>query len=233
MMGANAQKIEQTGNDTQMTTKIGLDTSVLELLASRICHDLISPVGAVNNGVEFLQDMGADAGDEAISLIAYSASQAAAKLQAFRLAYGAGGRDPNIKAEDVHKTFADLLGEEGRTTQDWNPHAPLYDGDGDLPTGFCKILMGGLMMVLESLPRGGVIRVTKGDNGDVLVTGEGPDAGPRPNAPEALARTLPVDDLDPRLVHAYALSAIAAQYDFALTIGGTENSVTLRLRHNK
>ncbi len=75
---------------------------MLEVLASRVCHDLISPVGAVHN-VEFLQETGIEGGADAIALIAHSAQQAAAKLQIFRLAYGAGGRDPNIKPEDVEK----------------------------------------------------------------------------------------------------------------------------------
>ena len=68
-----------------------IDTHVLEILASKICHDLISPIGAVNNGVELMEEMGPDAGPEATGLIAYSAHQASAKLQVFRVAYGVGG----------------------------------------------------------------------------------------------------------------------------------------------
>ena len=67
-------------------------------VASRICHDLISPVGAINNGVEFMEEMGEDPEQrkDALGLISHSASQASAKLQAFRIAYGAGGRDNNV-----------------------------------------------------------------------------------------------------------------------------------------
>src|SRR3954470_6811530 len=95
------------------TLPAGLEPAVLELLASRVCHDLISPVGAVHNGVEFLQETGVEAGAEAVALIAHSAQQASAKLQIFRLAYGAGGRDPNIKPEDVKKAFASLVDADG------------------------------------------------------------------------------------------------------------------------
>ena len=192
------------------------DATVLELLASRICHDLISPVGAVNNGVEFLQETGADAGGEAIELIAYSAHQAAAKLQAFRLAYGAGGRDPNIKPENIHHTFGELIGKDGRVSQNWDPRINL--GKDPLPLGFCKILMGTLMLAIEVLPRGGVIRVEAGPAGEALVIAEGQDAAPRPNMIAALDRSLPTSELDPRLVHAYALSLIAAQYQIAVTV---------------
>jgi histidine phosphotransferase ChpT len=89
-----------------------IDVAMLEVLASKICHDLISPIGAVNNGVELIEDMGPDAGPEATALIAFSAQQASAKLQAFRMAYGIGGADSNIKPEDVHKAI-ELLDQPG------------------------------------------------------------------------------------------------------------------------
>lgn len=225
----NSQALDKTDN---AMTATALDTTVLELLASRICHDLISPVGAVNNGVEFLQEMGADAGDEAIELIAYSAGQATAKLQAFRLAYGAGGRDMNIKPEDVHKTFGELIGNEGRVSQEWDPFAPI--GHDEIPTGFCKVLMGALILALESMPKGGVIRVMPGDTaGETLVIAQGPGASPRTNMPQALNRTLPVSELDPRLVHAFVLSAIAAQYGFIIRAeADNTDSMVLRLSQN-
>ncbi|MSP89576.1 MAG: hypothetical protein EXQ92_12320 [Alphaproteobacteria bacterium] len=68
-----------------------MDQRVLELLMSRVCHDLISPVGAVVNGVELIEDGGADMTDDAMALIAKSARQASRRLQFFRMAYGAAG----------------------------------------------------------------------------------------------------------------------------------------------
>lgn len=208
-------------------TAASTDATVLELLASRICHDLISPVSAVNNGVEFLQETGMDGGADAVELIAYSAHQASARLQAFRLAYGAGGRDPNIKPEDVHRTFGELLGKDSRTAQDWDPHANL--GYEERPLGYCKVLMGALMLVLENLPRGGVIQVASSGTNKTQITGEGQDAAVRPNMAEALARTLPTADLDPRLVHAYALSMIADQYGFSMDMTSEAGKVVLSL----
>ena len=75
----------------------------LEALSSKICHDLISPIGAVNNGLEILEELGADAGEEVIELISFSAAQASAKLRAFRMVYGSGGSDNNLKASDAHE----------------------------------------------------------------------------------------------------------------------------------
>lgn len=209
-----------------------LTPAVLELLASRICHDLISPVGAVNNGVEFLQDMGADTGDEAIELIAMSAQQASAKLQAFRIAYGAGGRDPNIKPEDIHKTFAAVITGDNKVTQEWNPYGDI--GFEERPNGYCKTLMGTLMLAQECLPKGGKITVVAGDTPlQTKVIAEGENASPRPQITQALNLSLSTEEMDPRLVHPYALSIIAGHYDLSITIAEQDQGkVTLLISQN-
>ena len=63
-----------------------IELRVAELLASRLCHDLISPVGAVNNGIELLTEFGEDPDGESMQLIATSAKTASEKLQFFRIA---------------------------------------------------------------------------------------------------------------------------------------------------
>src|SRR5690606_38058321 len=110
----------QTDTAPSAETKENKSASVIELLASRICHDLVSPVGAINNGVEFMEDGGPDSMDEALGLISHSASQASAKLMAFRIAYGAGGRDANIKPEDIQKAFSALISADGKISQTWD-----------------------------------------------------------------------------------------------------------------
>ena len=202
--------------ETSTMSNQELDTTILELLASRICHDLISPVGAVHNGVEFLEEMGAENGAEAITLIAHSASMATSRLQAFRLAYGAGGRDPNIKPEDVHKTFADLIQGDGKVTQEWDPYGDLGYGD-DRPEGFCKMLMGALMLAMEALPKGGNISVSAGER-KTIISAKGEDALVRDQVDAALARTISTSNLDPRLVHPFALSVLAHSYNFSIEV---------------
>jgi histidine phosphotransferase ChpT len=206
----------------------GLEPAVLELLASRVCHDLISPVGAVHNGVEFLQETGLEGGADAIALIAHSAQQASAKLQIFRLAYGAGGRDPNIKPEDVKKAFAALIDADGKIKQDWDPHAIKFDS---VPLGFCKMLTGTLMLAQECLPKGGVISVKQdGPNGGITLVSTGTDAAPRAQVREALAREITVTELDPRLVHPYVLAVLAGQYGFTIVVAeATQGKVTFKL----
>ena len=119
-------------------------TTLLELLSSRICHDLVSPVGAVNNGIEFMEDAGDDKDSiaQATELISHSAQSAAARLQVFRIVYGAGGRDGNIKPEDIQKAFGSLIRADGKVRQSWDPFGPL--GIDAKAKGFCKVLMGAL-----------------------------------------------------------------------------------------
>lgn len=205
-------------NDMPETKEIS--AAVLELLASRICHDLISPVGAVNNGVEFLEEMGADAGAEAIQLIAHSARQASVRLQAFRICYGAGGRDSNIKPEDIKKAFEALTEADGKIAQSWDPHANL--GFTERPTGYCKILMGAMMLGAECLPKGGIIKVKAGSGEETLITAEGQDAVVRDGVEDSLALRLDPSTLDPRLVHPYAIGVLANSYDFALSFAEKE-----------
>jgi histidine phosphotransferase ChpT len=70
---------------------IDVDLRVFELLASRLCHDLISPVGAIKSGLELFIEFGDDPDGETMALINNSATQASEKLQCFRLAYEQAG----------------------------------------------------------------------------------------------------------------------------------------------
>ena len=203
-----------------MSQPASISAAVLELLASRICHDLISPVGAVNNGVEFLEEMGADAGAEAIQLIAHSARQASVRLQAFRICYGTGGRDSNLKPEDIKKAFEALTEADGKIAQSWDPHANL--GFAERPTGYCKILMGVMMLAAECLPKGGIIKVKAGGGEETLISAEGQDAVVRDGVDDAMALKSDPETLDPRLVHPYAISTLASSYGFKVKVAEKE-----------
>lgn len=193
-------------------------TTLLELLSSRICHDLVSPVGAINNGIEFMEDAGDDKDSiiQATELISHSAQSAAARLQVFRIAYGAGGRDGNIKPEDIQKAFGQLIRTDGKVRQSWDPFGPL--GIDAKSKGFCKLLMGMLVLAMECLPKGGTVFVDPGTGEETIVKAEGLDATVRENVEAALDRTLDAETLDPRLVHPYALSLIAETYGYKITL---------------
>ncbi len=205
-----------------------VDISVLELLASKICHDLISPIGAINNGLEFMQDMGDDAGPEAAELVAFSAQQASAKLQAYRMAYGEGGADSNIKPEDAHKAIESIVSAENKIRQDWDPHGDI--GHEERPTGFCKVLVCGLLLGMEGLPRGGILAVSKSDSAQTVITASGEGAGFRGNVKDALTLGIPPSALEPKDAHAYMTGLMARKYGFHVQFdNGDDEKVVLTI----
>ena len=90
---------------------------LVALLGSRICHDLISPIGAISNGVELLMMDGSTMGPE-IALIAESVANANARIRFFRVAFGASGADQRISRAEVLSILSDLT-RGGRLTIDW------------------------------------------------------------------------------------------------------------------
>lgn len=196
---------------------LNVDIGILELLSSKVCHDLISPIGAVNNGIEFLEDMGADAGPEVTELIAFSAGQASAKLKAYRMAYGAGGADDSIKPEEVHEAIQDIVGAEDKITQDWDAYGDL--GFEDRPKAFCKMLVCALLLAMDSMPKGGVLSVGPGKNaGETLVTAKGEDTSIRGQSDNALSLDMPRDALEPKYVHAYMTGLLGKAYGYGFSI---------------
>lgn len=196
------------------------------MLSSKLCHDLISPIGAVSNGVEFLEEMGADAGEEVTSLIAHSAGQASAKLRAYRMAFGAGGADASIKPEDVHKIMEDYLAGDGKIKQQWDPHAPI--GPDDKPDGFCKILINALLIATQCLARGGTMSVeTEGDRVNIIATGEG--AKFKDGSENALTGNAEESSLSPQNIHPHVFSMIAAEYGYALQTSADDDRIVLSI----
>ncbi len=202
-------------------------TRILELLASKICHDLISPVGAISNGLEIMEEMGDDGGDEVISLISYSSAQASAKLKAMRMVYGLGGGEDSIKLEDVHKTFGDFIDGESRITQNWDPY---LEHNVDQRKGLAKMVLASMMMCIDALPRGGEISVSS--EGDALIIrGEGDNAHFKDGYVDSLNHSVSsVDEIDPKLIHPYVSALLARSYNFEIqTETSADRIISLRL----
>jgi histidine phosphotransferase ChpT len=130
------------------------------LLCSRVCHDLISPVGAIVNGLEVLEeDKDEETKTFALDLIKKSAHQASAKLQFCRLAFGAAGSaGAQIELGDAEKAARGLM-EDGKTTIVWNLPREL------VPKNRAKLLLNMLMVAVGAIPRGGTLTVDPGEGG--------------------------------------------------------------------
>jgi histidine phosphotransferase ChpT len=130
------------------------------LLCSRVCHDLISPVGAIVNGLEVMdEDKDEETRVFALDLIKKSAHQASAKLQFCRLAFGAAGSaGAQIDLGDAEKVARGLLGDD-KTTIVWNLPREL------LPKNRVKLLLNMLLVAVGTIPRGGTITVDPVEGG--------------------------------------------------------------------
>ena len=122
------------------------------LLCSRLCHDLISPVGAIINGLEVMEeDKDEETKTFALDLIKKSATQASAKLQFCRLAFGAAGSaGAQIELGDAEKAARGLL-EDGKTTLLWNLPRAL------VAKNRAKLLLNMLLVASGTIPRGGTL----------------------------------------------------------------------------
>jgi histidine phosphotransferase ChpT len=124
------------------------------LIGSRICHDLISPIGAIGNGVELLIMDGAAKGPE-IALIAESVANANARIRFFRVAFGAAGRDQRIGRAEVAAILDDTT-RGGRLVIEWQTAQ-------DLSRREVKIAFLALQCCETAMPYGGRIRVERSD----------------------------------------------------------------------
>lgn len=204
------------------------DTKILELLASKICHDLISPVGAISNGIEILEDLGPNDSEEVTALISSSTTQANAKLKTLRMVYGLGGADETIRISDVHGLFGEFIESEKRLSQDWDPH---HDFAINSKPGRAKMLLAVLILISEHLPKGGVLSVVNGDDNAVLVTGKGENARFQDDFFDTITQNTNENDITPKHVHTYVTGLLAKNYGFEITINNTSNDfICLRLK---
>jgi histidine phosphotransferase ChpT len=133
------------------------------MLCSRVCHDLISPVGAIVNGLEVLDDNPKPEDREfALDLIRKSARTASARLQFCRLAFGAAGSaGAQIDLGDAQNMARGHI-EDGKTTITWNLPRLL------LPKNRVKLLLNMMVIAQQTIPRGGVLAVDAIGEGEVF-----------------------------------------------------------------
>ena len=188
--------------------------SQLDLIAhlcSRLCHDLVGPVSAIGNGVEVLEDEDeADMQKQAIELLAHSADLAARRLKFYRLAFGAaGGEGVPIQLTEARNTCRDFLS-GSRTTLNW-PDESVAGGD-KLPKAAVKLLLNLVLVVSESLPRGGNLDVAihTADNGmGMRIETRGSETRLSDAAEQALRSNVTPAELDPKSAPALLAAQLA------------------------
>ena len=205
---------------------VKVELRVLELLASRVCHDLISPIGAVGNGLELLEDADDEMSADALKLSVNCVRRASALLEFFRMAYGTAGSDTGLRWETA-KQLAEGLIDGPKTTLVWSG-AP---AGLNVPAMAPKLALNLVLLATEVLPRGGEIVVGLQGAGSRLVVSavaSGRDA----RLPEEVATAMaapadPPPPLTARTVHGFFTARLTEMAGGKLEAAAQTSSVRL------
>ncbi|MEP3890839.1 MAG: histidine phosphotransferase family protein [Hellea sp.] len=185
------------------------------LLSARICHDLISPIGALGTAIEVLDDeSNAEMHDDAMGLVRLSSRQAGAKLRFLRLAFGSGGSAPGIIAVKELKSLIEGMYEGGKATISWNT---ALDG---LEKNTARLLLNLTMLAVQSVPRGGDVVVSAAQVSGAT-TFSLAATGPKSRLDAAVEKTLagkaPEDGFDGRTIQPFYAGMIARELKGTVT----------------
>jgi len=192
---------------------------IAALTGSRICHDLISPVGAIANGLELLELAGVERTPE-LSLVAQCAAQASARIRLFRLAFGEAGTGQPVAGESVADILA-TIHREGRLGVEWAPVGPLARPE-------IKAVLLALLCAEQALGAGGVIAVSRDDDG-WFIRATGPRLAPDPALWAGLDGAPPSGPVAPSAVQFLLLPAAAAEAGLACAIRADLAELVIRL----
>ncbi|HXP32313.1 MAG TPA: histidine phosphotransferase family protein [Stellaceae bacterium] len=193
---------------------LDIDMRVLELLCARLCHELVGPVAAINNGVELLGEDDPDFVSDAVKLLGQSARKAGQRLQFYRFAYGSAASSGSKSAIIDPRALAAGLLEDGKVRCDW----PAESVEG-LASEWQKLACNMLVLAADALPRGGSVLVKQRPAGSprITVTAEGTINFPEEQR-AALGAGAAIDALTSRTVHAYFTARLALRLGAPLTL---------------
>jgi len=194
------------------------------LLCSRVCHDLISPVGAIVNGLEVLaEEKDEETKTFALELIKKSATTASAKLQFCRIAFGAAGSaGAQIDLGDA-QTIARGFLEDDKTKLTWNLPREL------LAKNRVKLLLNMLLVAGQTIPRGGMLTVDPIGAGEALsfkVTAAGANAKISPAVPPLLAADS-IEGLDAHRIQPFYAGLLAKASGLTLSMAMDADTVVV------
>ncbi|HVJ71073.1 MAG TPA: histidine phosphotransferase family protein [Sphingomicrobium sp.] len=196
------------------------------LLCSRLCHDLLSPVGALNNGIELLADeQDPDMRERCLELLAESARATANKLKFFRLAFGAGGGfGDEIDTREARTALEGLYGADKRTELGW------MVADDKLPKGAVKLLLNLAMIAGDALVRGGRLDVgAERRNGalEMVIRAEGPRILLDPKLRETIAQGHSGGEVEPRAAGAWLAHTLVKEAGGSIQLSDPEEQALL------
>jgi histidine phosphotransferase ChpT len=196
-----------------------IELRVLELLCARFCHEMVSPVGAIGNGVELLDEDDPEFVRQAIELIGQSARTASRRLQFYRFAYGTAPTASGVTPRELLMGFL----EGGKVAADWEPAVS------SLSMEWQRLACNLAVVAAETLPRGGCIALrSAGAAGPGLeVEASGETVLINRDVAAALAGQANVAELNSRTIHGHVTAKFAQQLgaDAALAESGPSRAL--------
>ena len=195
-------------------------------LCSRLCHDLLSPVGALSNGLELLaEEEDPEMRQRCMELLEASARTSANKLKFFRLAFGAAGGFGERVGIEEPKAVIDALAEDAKRVEiNW---ALAVDA---LPKPAVKVMLNFAQMGLDSLVRGGTLDIgaeRRDGASEIVVRAAGPKVAFDESIGRALEGSLPEEGLSGRTAAAHMLALLAEQSGGDLQYQRSEEALVL------
>jgi histidine phosphotransferase ChpT len=198
-----------------------INPRVIDLICSRICHDLISPVSAINNGIELIGDSGEGMDGDAFSLIADSATIVAGRLAVMRYAYGAA--TPSL--DEVRTMVIDYFS-DSKIQLTW-PKTGLA-ADLAAKPNFPKVILNIILTLAEAIGAAGTITLESAKSTELTVTGESKAGTVRNDVLAGLDAK--ADTLDARTIQAFTTVMLATRFGFTLTKTLTDAKIVFTLR---
>jgi histidine phosphotransferase ChpT len=192
------------------------------LLCSRVCHDIISPVGAINNGLELLEEGGSD--EDAMRLIKASAANASARLQFARISFGAAGSAGMMIDTGDAESVATAFFKNEKPDLEWKGARWL------LPKNKVKLLLNLLLIANGCIPRGGRISVElSGTDAAPVITlaAAGPMLRVPPKFLELHGGGRPDEPIDAHSVQPYYTLLLAREAGMSISIRASADEIVL------
>ncbi len=201
------------------------ELTLMSLISSKICHDLISPIGALANGVEVLsEDDDPDMREHAMVLLQTSVEQASAKLQFARLAYGASGSlGQEIDLREAENALKLLYGKSKQQII-WNVPAEPFDRN------VVKLLLNLVYIAVDCIPRGGEVSVSHSSKDEKTIFNieiSGDRAKFNDGAEMAFNKELNPEELDARSIQPFLTTWLAKQVGAKIDVEAKENQISI------
>jgi histidine phosphotransferase ChpT len=211
-----------TANSIETTTALDLAS----LLCSRLCHDMLSPVGALSNGLELLaEEKDPEMRKRCFELLEQSARTSADKLKFYRLAFGsAGGFGENVPVAEPRALIEALLAGKDRISLSWSLSADA------LPKAAVKTLLNFALIAIEALVRGGTIDIAaevRQGVSEIVVRASGPRIAFDPVVGAALEGSMPAAQVSSKTAPATMLAVMAAKLGGRLQFVRSEDALVL------